>query len=94
MSAFPKTRFVILDRTNVAMIPRDEGYPTDDVQAGYSPSFLDKEKAMQFGTFLADEQKGERFYLARIEAVACTPTGTVWLDTVPAPAGATDETAE
>lgn len=93
MSAFPKTRFLILDRTNVAMLPRDTGYPTEDVQAAYSPSFTDKDKAMAFGTFLADENPGERYFLARIESVVCTPTGTVWLDTV---AGGTtnDETSE
>ena len=80
----PKTRFLILNRVNVAILPRDNEYSTDDVAAAHSPSFTSKEKAMEFGTFLADENPGERFYLARIESVACTPTSTIWLDTVPA----------
>lgn len=70
-------RFLVLNRTNQAVAPRDENIAGQsaaelkargDIRKKYSPSFMNKEAAQKFGAALAAKYPGENFYLAEITA--------------------------
>lgn len=70
-------RFLVLNRTNQAVAPRDENLPgfdpaalkaSGEIRKKYSPSFKSEGTARAFGAALASKYPGERFYLAEIIA--------------------------
>lgn len=70
-------RFLVLNRTNEVIAPKDEDIAGMDaatlkaqgaIPKKYSPSFKTKESAQKFGAALAGKYPGERFYLAQVIA--------------------------
>lgn len=70
-------RFLVLNRTNEVIAPRDEDIAGMDaatlkaqgeIAKKYSPSFKNKGTAQKFGAALASKYPGERFYLAQVIA--------------------------
>lgn len=84
-------RYLVLNRTNEVIAPRDEMLPGFDPAAlkaageiakKFSPSFKNKSKAEAFGAALAGKYPGERFYLAQIVAgVVIEPQTGPWVAT-------------
>lgn len=84
-------RFLVLNRTNQAVAPRDEmisGFDPAALKAAgeiskkFSPSFKNENKAKEFGAALAKKYPGERFYLAKITAgVMVEPSTGPWVAT-------------
>lgn len=78
MSKLNRTvRYLVMNRTNEVIAPRDEslaGFDPAALKAAgeipkkFSPSFKNKAKAEAFGAALASKYPGERFYLAQIVA--------------------------
>jgi hypothetical protein len=61
-----RIRFLVLDRTNTPVRPCDSGLHLPDVQNAKSPSLLSEETAKKFAQLLAQRNKGERYYVARV----------------------------
>lgn len=70
-------RFLVLNRTNQAVRPKDENIPgqtaaelkaAGKIGKKYSPSFLTEQSAKEFGAALAAKYPGERFYLVKVIA--------------------------
>jgi len=83
-----KVRYLVMNRTNEVIAPRDEDLPGFDPAAlkaageipkKYSPSFKSKEKAKAFATALAAKYGGEAFYVAQVIGGART-VSTQWAD--------------
>jgi hypothetical protein len=77
MSLNAKIRYLVLNRTNQAIAPRDENIagflPADLKTAGeipkkFSPSFVNEDTARGFAGALALKYPGERFYVAMVLA--------------------------
>jgi hypothetical protein len=77
MSLNTKIRYLVLNRTNQAVAPRDEmleGYDPADLKASgeipkkFSPSFVNEATARGFAEALALKYGGERFYVAKVLA--------------------------
>jgi hypothetical protein len=92
-------RYLVLNRTNEAVVPRDENLPgfaaadlkaSGDIRKKYSPSFMNEGAAKAFGAALAAKYPGQTFYLATITAGCLVEPATgPW---VPTGAGIADET--
>lgn len=84
-------RFLVLNRTNEVITPRDENIAgmdaaslkaSGEIAKKFSPSFKNKVTAQKFGAALAAKYPGERFYLAQIVAgVVVEPATGPWVDT-------------
>lgn len=70
-------RYLILNRTNEAVLPRDENIAGMDaatlkaageIPKKFSPSFKNKTTAQKFGAAVAAKYPGERFYLVQVVA--------------------------
>jgi hypothetical protein len=84
-------RFLVLNRTNEVIAPRDEDIAGMDaatlkaqgeIRKKYSPSFKNKATAQKFGAALAAKYPGENFYLAQVVAgVKVEPATGPWVET-------------
>lgn len=84
-------RFLVLNRVNEAVFPKDEEIPgmtaaqlkaTGAISKKISPSFKNKEDAQKFGAAVAAKYPGERFYLAQVIAgVMVEPATGPWVAT-------------
>ena len=91
MSLNTKTRFLVMNRTNQAIKPRDERLPgmsaeelkaSGDIPKKYSPSFVREETARAFAEGLALKYPGQNFYVA--EVIAGVAKGNVsWSEASP-----------
>lgn len=105
MALLPKIRFLVMNRTNQVIAPRDEeldGFDPAALKASgmipkkYSPSFRDADGttgAKAFASALAAKYPGERFYVAQVLGGAVVESPAAWSNAV---AGALhdDSTAE
>ena len=73
-------RFLILNRTNVAMVPRAEGFETDAVKSANSPSLLTPDAAKAFGAHLAAKYPGKSFYLVEVLSGVKSGGSACWGD--------------
>ncbi len=83
-----KIRFLVMNRTNEVIAPRDEqlaGFDPAALKAAgelpkkYSPSFKSEGKAKAFAGALAAKYGGERFYVAKVIGGAVA-TNVTWSD--------------
>ena len=80
-------RYLVMNRTNEVIAPRDENLPgfdpgalkaSGDLPKKFSPSFTKEAKAKAFAQALASAYAGERFYVAKVIGGAVdAPT---WVD--------------
>lgn len=91
MSLTAKVRFLVLNRTNQVIKPRDEnlaGMTAAELKAQgeipkkFSPSFIKEETARNFAEGLAHKYPGERFYVAMVLA-GVTKGGVSWSEAEP-----------
>jgi|SRR5688500_17950861 len=70
-------RYLVLNRTNEVIAPRDEMLPgfdpaalkaSGEIAKKFSPSFKNEGTAKAFGAALASKYPGERFYLSKVIA--------------------------
>jgi hypothetical protein len=85
-----KIRYLVLNRTNEVIAPRDENLPDFDPAAlkaageipkKFSPSFTNKDTAKAFASALAAKYGGDRFYVAQVLGGAVVETSS-WTDAV------------
>jgi hypothetical protein len=86
-----KIRYLVLNRTNQVIRPRDENLPGLDaatlkaegeIPKKFSPSFLNEDKAREFAAALATKYAGERFYVAMVVA-GVTSQSLTWSEAEP-----------
>lgn len=77
MSINRTVRFLVLDSKNNPIRPKDEPDAAQGLtlalQKNTSPSHLTEESARAFASALADQDPGDRFYVAKVIGVACVP---------------------
>lgn len=92
MSLNAKVRYLVLNRTNEAIAPRDEliaGFDPAALKAAgeipkkFSPSFQNLAKAKAFCQALAAKYPGERFYVTQVLGGAVVEAPSVWSDARP-----------
>lgn len=75
MALAAKIRYLVMNRTNEVIAPRDEeveGFNAADLKAAgeipkkFSPSFQNEGTAKRFACALAAKYPGERFYVAKV----------------------------
>lgn len=95
MSLNAKIRFLVMNRTNQAIAPRDEmieGFDPAALKADgeipkkYSPSFVNEATARAFAQALAGKYPGENFYVAKVLA-GVTASSVTWSEASPATLG-------
>lgn len=92
MALLPKIRYLVMNRTNQVIAPRDEeldGFDPADLKASgeipkkFSPSFKSADTAKGFASALASKYPGERFYVAMVLGGAVVePNPAPWSDAV------------
>ena len=89
MALNAKTRYLVMNRLNEAIAPRDEmltGYdPADlkrrgEIPKKFSPSFANLGTAKGFCQALASKYPGERFYVSQVLGGAVVETPSAWSD--------------
>lgn len=102
MSTQAKIRFLVLNRVNQVIRPKDENLPgmsakelkaAGEIPKQYSPSFINEATARDFAEGLALKYKGQRFYVATILA-GVSHGETVWSEAVPVDGLADNATAD
>lgn len=92
MALNAKVRYLVMDRTNQVIAPRDEdiaGYDPAALKAAgeipkkFSPSFQNLAKAKAFCQALAGKYPGERFYVTQVLGGAVVEAPTTWADARP-----------
>lgn len=92
MSLNAKVRYLVMNRLNEAIAPRDEmisGYDPADLKARgeipkkFSPSFANLATAKGFCQALASKYQGERFYVAQVLGGAVVEAPSTWSDARP-----------
>lgn len=91
MALSTKTRFLVMNRTNQVIAPRDEMLPgflpadlkaSGDIPKKYSPSFVKEDKARDFAGALASKYEGQRFYVSEVIA-GCEAASISWSEATP-----------
>lgn len=92
MSLNTKTRFLVMNRTNQVIKPRDEklGGALDagalkaagEIPKKHSPSFINEGTARDFAEALANKYPKQRFYVAEVVA-GCVKDEVSWSEAAP-----------
>lgn len=91
MSLSAKVRYLVLNRTNQVIKPRDENLPgmaaaelkaAGEIPKKFSPSFINEQTARDFAEGLALKYKGENFYVAQVIA-GVTKGDVQWSEATP-----------
>lgn len=102
MALSPKIRYLVMNRTNQVIAPRDEmleGYDPADLKAAgdipkkFSPSFTNEAKARGFAEALAKAYEGQNFYVTKVIA-GVTTSSVQWADATPVTALADESLVE
>lgn len=89
MALSAKIRFLVLNRTNEVIAPRDEDIAgmdpaslkaSGEIPKKFSPSFQNKATAQKFACALAAKYAGERFYVAQVLGGAVVESPATWAD--------------
>lgn len=92
MALNAKVRYLVLNRTNETIAPRDEmiaGFDPAALKAAgeipkkFSPSFRNLAKAKAFCQALASKYPGERFYVSQVLGGAVVESPSAWSDARP-----------